>query len=127
MNNKVLLVTLLITSLIVGCAGRPANPVVVKQYGDDDRSCGGLEKEMFYIQSEIQRLLPDSNKTGKNTALGVTGIFLIVPWFFMDLSDAEQIEINAYSQRYNHLLIVAGENNCGIKAEPIPKFDKPDS
>ena len=50
-----------------------------------------------------------------------------MPWFFMDLSDAEQIEVNAYRQRYNHLLIMAGEKNCGIKAEPIPELDKPDS
>ena len=127
MNNKVLLVTLLITSLIVGCAGRAANPVMVQQYGDDSRSCGGLEKEMFFIQDEIQRLIPETQKTGKNTALGVTGFFLIVPLFFMDLSDAEQIEVNAYRQRYNHLLIIAGEKNCGIKAEPIPELDKPDS
>jgi hypothetical protein len=50
---------------------------------------------------------------------------LIVPLFFMDLSDAEQVEVNAYRKRYNHLLIIAGEKNCGIEAEPIPEIDKP--
>ena len=124
MNNKVLLVTLLITPLIVGCAGKTANPVMVQQYGDDSRSCDGLEKEMYFIQGEIQQLIPETQKAGKNTVLGITGIFLIVPLFFMDLSDAEQIEVNAYRQRYNHLLIIAGEKNCGIKAEPISEFDK---
>jgi len=125
MNNKVLLVALLTGSLILGCAGRAANPVMVQQYGDDSRSCGGLEKEMLFIQSEIQRLIPETQKTGKNTALGVSGFFLIVPLFFMDLSDAEQVEVNAYRKRYNHLLIIAGEKNCGIEAEPIPEIDKP--
>ena len=125
MNRKISLVTLVITALIVGCAGRTANPVMVQQYGDDDKSCVALEKEMQFIQSEIQRLIPETEKTGKNVALGVTGFFLIVPLFFMDLSQAEQQEVNAYRQRYNHLLILAGEKNCGVNAEPIPAFDKP--
>jgi hypothetical protein len=127
MNNKLLLVTLLITPLIVGCAGKTANPVMVQQYGDDSRSYGGLEKEMHFIQGEIQHLIPETQKAGKNTVLGITGVFLIVPLFFMDLSDAEQIEVNAYRQRYNHLLIIAGEKDCGLKAEPISEFDKPGS
>jgi len=125
MNSKAILLTLLMTSLTVGCAGRDANPVMVQQYGDDGRSCGGLQREMIFIQDEIQRLIPETQKTGKNTALGVSGFFLIVPLFFMDLSDAEQVEVNAYRKRYNHLLIIAGEKNCGIEAEPIPEIDKP--
>jgi hypothetical protein len=123
MNGKIILVALIITGLIFGCAGRTANPIMVQQYGDDGKSCVALEKEMQFIQSEIQRLIPETEKTGKNVALGVTGFFLIVPLFFMDLSKAEQQEVDAYRQRYNHLLILSGEKNCGVTAEPIPAFD----
>ena len=80
---------------------------------------------MAFIQGEIQRLIPETEKTGKNTALGVTGFFFLVPLFFMDLSQAEQVEVNAYRQRYNHLLIIAGDKQCGIKEVPIQEFDKP--
>jgi len=77
---------------------------------------------LSFIESEIARLVPETNKTGKNTALGVTGFFLIVPLFFMDLSKAEQIELNALRQRYNHLVLISGEKNCGFEKDEIPDF-----
>lgn len=118
---------LVVTSLLVGCAGRAANPVMIQQYGDEKKSCQALEREMAFIQGEIQRLIPQTEKTGKNVALGVTGFFFIVPLFFMDLSKAEQMEVDAYRQRYNHLLIIAGDKQCGIEGQPIPEFTKPKS
>ena len=116
---------LILTLYLAGCAGRAANPVIVQQYGDDKRSCQGLEREMSFIQGEIQRLIPKTEKTGKNTVLGVTGFFFIVPLFFMDLSESEQVEVNAFRQRYNHLIIIAGDNKCGMEIESIPEFEKP--
>jgi hypothetical protein len=108
--------------LVIGCGGRPPNPVMIQQFGDDRKSCPALEREMSFIQGEIQRLVPQTEKTGKNVALGVTGFFFLVPLLFMDLSQAEQIEVDAYRQRYNHLLIIAGDKNCGIEGEEIPEF-----
>jgi len=67
---------------------------------------------MMGIQSEIQRLIPETDKTGKNVGLGVAGAFLIVPLFFMDFTESEKIEVNAYKQRYNRLQVVAVEKNC---------------
>lgn len=108
--------------IIGGSAGRAANPVMVHQYGDEAKSCKALISEMQFAQEEINRLIPKTNKTGKNVALGVAGWFLLVPWFFMDLSQAEQEEINALRQRYNHLAVVAGEKNCDEHIEQIPDF-----
>ena len=124
---KIALVGLVIATHLIGCAGRAANPVMIQQYGDNKKSCQALEREMAFIQGEIQRLIPQTEKTGKNVALGVTGFFFIVPLFFMDLSKAEQIEVDAYRQRYNHLLIIAGDKQCGIEGQPIPEFTKPKS
>lgn len=114
----------LVVVFLVGCAGRAANPVMIQQYGDDKKSCQALEQEMAFIEGEIRRLVPQTAKTGKNVALGVTGFFFIVPLFFMDLSKAEQTEVDAYRQRYNHLLIIAGDKHCGIQGEQIPEFTK---
>ena len=121
------LVWVMIATILVGCAGRAANPVMIQQYGDDKKTCQALEREMTFIQGEIQRLIPQTEKTGKNVALGVTGFFFLVPLFFMDLSKAEQIEVDAYRQRYNHLLIIAGDKQCGIEGQPIPEFGKSNS
>lgn len=124
---EIVLVVLVITTHLAGCAGRAANPVMIQQYGDDKKSCQALEREMAFIQAEIQRLIPQTEKTGKNVALGVTGFFFIVPLFFMDLSKAEQIEVDAYRRRYNHLLIIASDKQCGIKGQPVQEFTNPKS
>ena len=99
-------------ALLAGCAGRSANPVMVSKHGDRERSCASLLDEMTTIEQEIQRLVPESKKAGKNVALGVAGAFFIVPWLFMDLSQAEREEINAYRQRYNHLSHIAADKGC---------------
>lgn len=122
MKTAVILVGLLSVPLIAGCGGRAANPVMVAQYGDDRKSCPAMELEMSQIQDSNQKLMPKTDKTGKNVALGVTGFFLVVPLFFMDLSQAEQIEVDAFRQRYNHLAVIATDKECG-KVEQIPAFD----
>ena len=103
---------LALTLTLAACAGRPANPVAVDQVGDNRKSCASIEAEMRHTEAEIRRLVPETDKTGKNVGLGIAGALLIVPLFFMDLTESEKIEINAYRQRYNRLNIIATEKNC---------------
>lgn len=111
-----------LSTSLVACGGRTANPVMVQQYGDQKKSCAGLESEMVGIQQEISQLLPETDKGGKNTALGVTGFLFIVPLFFMDFSHAEQEEINAYRNRYNNLASIAADKGCDVDTRPIPEL-----
>ena len=111
--------------VIAGCAGRAANPVMVSQFGDNKKSCEALQVEMSQNHQEISRMLPDTEKTGTNVFLGVAGLFLLVPWFFMDFTESERIEVNAYRQRYNHLALVAMQKDCGYEIKQIPSFEKP--
>jgi len=106
---------ILISALFISaCAGRPASPVMVDQVSDNKKSCLSLQTEMKSIEVEIRRLLPQTDKTGKNVGLGIAGAFLLVPLFFMDLTESEKIEINAYRQRYNRLNILAVEKKCSF-------------
>ena len=114
-----------ISATLSGCAGRAAHPVLIRQYGDENRSCAALESELRFIESEITRLLPKTDKTGKNVALGVAGAFLLVLWFFMDLSQAEQIEIDAFRQRYNYLAGLTADKHCDKPRQQIPDFRNP--
>ena len=100
--------------LISACAGRTANPVSEYQYGDEKKSCERLRTEISDINAEIAALLPETDKTGENVALGVAGAFLLVPWFFMDFSEAEQIEVNALRRRHNNLVAISHEKDCGF-------------
>lgn len=113
-----------ILGMLAACAGRTANPVMIAQYGDQKKSCKALEFEMVNIQGEIQRLLPKTDKTGQNVALGVAGWFLLVPWFFMDFKNAEATEYEAYRQRYNHLAILAMDKGCDVEPVDLPSVDE---
>lgn len=113
--------------LLLGCAGRDAHPVSTYQYGDEKKSCKALEMDLDLTEENIQRLLPESKKTGKNVALGVAGAFLIVPWFFMDLTKSEKIELEALRKRYNQLLVISEDKNCGFNRQPITEFKEKDA
>lgn len=114
-------------TMLIGCAGRDAYPVSAYQYGDEKKSCKALDMELNLTEENMQRLMPETEKTGKNVALGVAGVFLIVPWFFMDLTKSEQIELEALRQRYNQLLIISEDKDCGFDRQPIADFKKQDT
>lgn len=114
--KKIIAISLITTITLLGCAGRASNPVMQDQIGDNKKSCQALETEMAGIQAQIQTLIPESDKTGKNVGLGIAGVFLIVPFFFMDLTDSEKTEITAYRMRYNRLQTIASQKNCTFLA-----------
>lgn len=97
---------------IAGCGGRAANPVAAVQPGDAGLSCEALRTEMATVESQVAALIPESKKTGKNVALGTAGLFLIVPFFFMDSGGAEKAEIQAYRVRYGELQKTYAQKRC---------------
>ncbi len=104
-----------ISMILTGCAGRAANPVAVHQMSDNHKSCQMLKREISSIEMNIQNLVPQADKTGKNVALGIGGLFIWPMWLFMDLSSAEKEEINAYRMRHSHLVSLSQEKNCGTR------------
>ena len=112
------------TLLLTSCAGRDPRPVETSQSGDSEKSCQALETEMANIESDILERFPKSDKSGSNTGLGIAGVFLIVPWFFMDFSKADEIEVSALIQRHNHLLITAKDKECETERERIPTLEE---
>lgn len=119
--KKTLFLLLTIIFLVTACAGATPNPVPQYQPGDEDMTCNQIKLEIADNNTAIMNLIPKENKTGKNVALGVAGAFLIVPWFFMDFSNAEQIDVQAYQLRNNWLRNLAAQKHCGI-LPPAIKF-----
>lgn len=117
---------LVICSLLTStaCAGHDPNPVMVSQYGDERKSCKSLQLEIFDTQGEMQKIVGNTDKTGKNIALGVAGWFLLVPWFFMDFKNGEKVEYDALRQRYMHLSIIAEDKHCSVDSAHIPTSDE---
>lgn len=112
--NLLNIVSLLLSFQLVSCAGRQANVIDVKRSDDHTLSCQAIELETDQIQRSIRRLVPESEKTGKNIALGAAGCFLLVPWLFMDLSSAEKEEIEAYRQRLDVLQRLTVKKQCAF-------------
>lgn len=125
--RKPVCLTLAFAVLFAGCAGREANPIPAYLPGDETRSCPSLKAEIAQLQADMNRLLPKTSKGVTNALWAAAGVFLIVPFFFIDLKGAEKIEFDAMRTRHNRLLIIAAERDCdmtGIRAERIPTIEE---
>lgn len=122
MKKTVLNVLMCVSIFFASCAGREANPIPVYLPGDEKRSCEGLKAEIAQLQVDMARLLPKTDKGLTNALWAVGGVIAIVPFFFMDLKDAEKIEFDAMRRRHNRLLVYAAEKGCdmsGVRDEKI--------
>lgn len=108
---KTLIIVLALT-LMGGCAGRTASPVMPRQYDDKHMSCTDIEEELRTIELDIRALLPKTDKTANRVGFGIAGLFIWPLWFFMDLSEAEKIEIEAYKVRYENLRYLMDKKDC---------------
>ncbi len=125
--RKASCVVLALAVFFAGCAGREANPIPAYLPGDNKRSCEVLVAETAQLQADMQRLLPKTNKGVTNTLWAAAGVFLIVPFFFIDLKDAEKIEFEAMRTRHNRLLLICADKGCdmiGVRAERIPSAEE---
>ncbi len=100
--------------LFIGCAGRDGNPIPAYRPGDEKRNCISLQTEMAQLDADIQRLVPKANKGPYNTIMFIGGLFVIVPFFFMDVKNGEKVELQACRQRYNSLALFAAQNGCVV-------------
>jgi len=110
-----------------GCAGRQANPVSCYVLGDENLSCESLKQEISRLQSDMLGLLPKTDKSFTNTLWAAGGVVVFVPYFFIDMKDAERIEYEAFRRRHNRLLLIAREKGCDmgdIRAESIPSLEQ---
>ncbi len=77
-----------------GCAGSGPNPVARYTPADEKRDCASLKAELKANKNEIAKKTTErTNKTNKNLILGASGVFLVAPWFFMDLKGKEAVAI----------------------------------
>jgi hypothetical protein len=124
---RTIILLVVVALMVVSCGGRNPNPVARYQLGDENRACEGLRMEVAHNEQEIIKLLPYEDATGKNVALGVTGFFLIVPLFFMDFKDAEELEIKALRDRNVWLREVAHRKSCNMPPPKVIIQDKPET
>ena len=103
---------------VSGCAGSGPKPVARYTLADEKRNCASLQAEIKANKAEIAKKTTErTNKAYKNLTLGATGVFLIAPWFFMDLKGKEAGETEALERRNATLRRIAFDKGCN---EPLP-------
>lgn len=126
--QKFICVFISLLIFLTGCAGRQANPIQVYLPGDENRSCQGYMAEIAQLESDMNRILPDTNKFGYNALMFAGGCLILVPFFFMDLKDADKTEWDAMRMRRNRLAVYAAEKGCDFGSQgqplPIPSFEE---
>ena len=113
--KTILNILLCVSIFLSGCAGADPNPVAIYLAGDENKSCASLKAEIANIDKQIAlKKSQKSSQESTNVILGITGFFVLVPWFFMDLKENEKAEIDALQQRKDALLVIAAEKNCDM-------------
>ena len=121
--QPVLAFIVVVIFFVQGCAGRAARPIKVTQPDDIKKTCNEIRHETKKNRRKIKKMIPAIKSADKKrTLLMLSGGLLIVPWFFLDLSDADKIEANAQRARHNYLADVAKKNNCRFKAPHLKSF-----
>lgn len=120
--KRAICISLVFGLSLQGCSSTPANPIPIAQVGDETKSCNAITNEMQEMITAQEMAQGDKNKqTGTNVALGVTGLFLIVPWFFMDLGGAATAEQKAAQARFKRLQQMAIDKKCTGVPVMIPE------
>ncbi|ENT8828954.1 hypothetical protein ACV8SR_01390 [Citrobacter freundii] len=112
MIRKVSLIAASLTFLSA-CVHTTPMPVQASQPGDSNMSCQSIVTEMEEMTNLVKSKDSELNgQIAKNSALGVTGAFLIVPLFFMDTSDAKTVEGQAAKNRFKKLQQMYADKKC---------------
>jgi hypothetical protein len=117
---KKLMAPILITAMLSGCVHTTPMPVPLSQNGDDVLSCKTITKQM----DDMTKVAKDAEKAGNaqvatNLISGVTGVFIIFPWFLIDTSDAHAVDAKAANQRHDHLRDLADAKNCSANTDVL--------
>jgi hypothetical protein len=110
--------SLIVVSILSGCAGRDAKVVQAIQSGDDTLNCPQILDAMVLNTKEIEGLAKERNgDIAGNVAATVTGVFFIVPLLFIDAKNAASQEARGLVRRNQVLAERYHLKNCSPKIE----------
>jgi len=98
-----------------GCAGlaRTPEPVDAYQYGDENKTCEELQTDIEAVTTAIADLKNwPKTKIASNIGIGVVGVMFPPFLLGLDLSDTDNIEINALLNRRKSLNKIAEDKKC---------------
>lgn len=106
-------IAVLVSVLVVGCAGRAPQLIQTVNVDDNRLSCDQIVAEVRANNDRITDLAEEEGwKVTQNVVAGVAGFVVPVLWLGMDFQDAAGKEAKALSQR-NEYLTSLGKDKCG--------------
>lgn len=105
MKLSKLVVAGLVAVCLSGCVRSLPDPALqVYQAGDSTATCSQLLARMSLTKQAQANATHRVNKQiATNTILGVAGMFIIVPWFFMDVGSGPSMDEMAAGNRLSQL------------------------
>jgi outer membrane PBP1 activator LpoA protein len=94
---------------LCGCGGREAHPIALYLQGDQNKSCDQLLYEFEQLSRQYKK---KKQQHSEKEAADILLFVVLVPWFFMDLKDAEKVEYEAMAARMSVIKSLARQKGC---------------
>jgi hypothetical protein len=110
---KKALIILVSTFALASCAGRHANPILATHASDRQMSCSSIQSELETHERTLVNLQLERSRINRtNINMGIAGSFLLVPLFFINVSDAPEVEQYAISGSMNKVNDLSAAKKC---------------
>lgn len=111
MHKALVMITL--TLVISGCVGRHAQPITANYATDSRLPCTGIVDEIAQHQRALVTLQTERSRINRrNINVGIAGTFLLIPLFWLNVTDAPEVEQYAIGGRMNVLHDLKQKKNC---------------
>jgi hypothetical protein len=98
---------------LASCAGRYANPILANHASDRQMSCANIHSVLNAHGRTLVNLQLERSRINRyNINVGIAGTFLLVPLFFINVSEAPEVEQYAIGARMNKLNDLAAAKKC---------------
>lgn len=101
--------------LLTACGGRTAKPIKTVWPDDGTMSCEDISSELARNNGEIAMLAAEKGRKIRRNIHNACTFFCIFPLFMIDLTDTQNIEIDAYEARNKRLEDLALLKKCPME------------
>lgn len=112
MMKSFVIIAIISALLLSACGGRTAHPIKTLWPDDGTMSCDDLSSEQARNNGEIAQLSVEKARKIRRNINEACIFFCIFPLFMLDLTDTQNIEINAYEARNKRLEDLAILKKC---------------
>lgn len=99
--------------VLASCAGRYANPIIANHNSDQQLSCADIRSELSSHERTMVNLQMERSRINRvNINMGIAGSFLLIPLFFINVTDAPEVEQYAIAGRMNKLNDLVAAKKC---------------